>query len=406
MASISIGKDRRVLLYIVNPEGVRRKIALGRVTRKQAGSTRLRVEELLEARMLGTPLTPHLAEWLRDLPERLRLQLVRAGIVDPPPASLTLEALITKFLERRTVKPGTMATYRQCTESLLTVLGRDTPISKITAAEAEHWKAHIATKGRLRKGVGSPLAAATVAKRVNIAKAIFSRARRWKLIGSSPFEDIRSGSQANPRRAHYISVEDTRKLLDACTSVQWRALIGIARYAGLRCPSEIRELKWGDLDWDRKSLTVRSPKTEASPVHAVRAVPICRKLQPILYELHQAAEKGVDEMVPQAHRAHTNIFQGLRKIIARAGLKPWPRLLQNLRASCAMDWANERPLHQTSKWLGHSPTVATKHYLQPQDLHFVAVTGTGAWCTEEASQPPKVAEEEGVRTIDAVDSAV
>ncbi|MEY4119043.1 MAG: hypothetical protein RLZZ116_2371, partial [Planctomycetota bacterium] len=62
-----------------------------------------------------------------------------------------------------------------------------------------------------------------------------------------------------------------------------------------------------------------------------------------------------------------------------AGLKPWPRLLQNLRASCATDWAGEYPMHESAKWLGHSPTVAAKHYLQSKDLHFKAVTGTGPW---------------------------
>jgi hypothetical protein len=64
---------------------------------------------------------------------------------------------------------------------------------------------------------------------------------------------------------------------------------------------------------------------------------------------------------------------------AHAGLKPWPRLIQNLRASCATDWADEYPMHESSKWLGHSPTVAAKHYLQSKDLHFKAVMGTGPW---------------------------
>jgi hypothetical protein len=36
-------------------------------------------------------------------------------------------------------------------------------------------------------------------------------------------------------------------------------------------------------------------------------------------------------------------------------------------------------MHESAKWLGHSPTVAAKHYLQSKDLHFKAVTGTGPW---------------------------
>ena len=86
-------------------------------------------------------------------------------------------------------------------------------------------------------------------------------------------------------------------------------------------------------------------------------------------------------MVPQAHRAHVNIFLGLKKLIERAGMKPWPRRLQNLRESCATDWAGKHLIHESSQWLGHSPTVAAKHYLQSKDLHFKAGTGTGAWIT-------------------------
>jgi hypothetical protein len=52
------------------------------------------------------------------------------------------------------------------------------------------------------------------------------------------------------------------------------------------------------------------------------------------------------------------------KLITRAGHKPWPRLLHNMRASCATDWAEALPAHVVAKWLGHSPSVAAKHHLQ------------------------------------------
>jgi len=55
--------------------------------------------------------------------------------------------------------------------------------------------------------------------------------------------------------------------------------------------------------------------------------------------------------------------------------------LQNLRSSCATDWASKYPVHESSKWMGQSVNIATKHYLQRSDLHFAAVTGTGPWVT-------------------------
>jgi hypothetical protein len=55
------------------------------------------------------------------------------------------------------------------------------------------------------------------------------------------------------------------------------------------------------------------------------------------------------------------------KIIHRAGLSPWPKLFQNLRASRATELASEHPAHVAAAWLGHSTIVANKHYWQVTD---------------------------------------
>jgi integrase len=55
-------------------------------------------------------------------------------------------------------------------------------------------------------------------------------------------------------------------------------------------------------------------------------------------------------------------------------LKHGPRLFDNMRASCATDWAEALPAHVVAKWLGHSPLVAAKHYLQTRDAHFELAT--------------------------------
>jgi integrase len=380
MASVCNDKNGTRRVTFVSGDRKHRSIRLGKVSKKQAEMFCLRVEQLLQDQALGTTHNASMIEWIKGLPPATTKRLQAAGLVAAATGAATLGELIERFKSGRTVKCSTMATYKQCTDSLLLHLGTNTPIDRITPADADAWRATISAGGRVREREGPrSLSRATVAKRTNIAKAIFSKAKVWKLITTNPFAHMKSGSQSNPDRAHYISKEDTQKLLDACPNIQWRAMIGIARYAGLRCPSEIRELRWTDLNWEQKSLTVRSRKTEGNPNHAVRIVPVCVELQPILTELYEAAGEGAVEMVPQARRAHVNIFQGFKKVIERAGMKPWPRLLQNLRASCATDWAGEHPIHESAKWLGHSPTVAAKHYLQSKDLHFKAVTGSGPW---------------------------
>src|SRR5262245_13558685 len=53
-----------------------------------------------------------------------------------------------------------------------------------------------------------------------------------------------------------------------------------------------------------------------------------------------------------------------------AGRDPWPKLFQNLRASRATELARHHPGHVAAAWLGHSTTVASRHYWQVTEEDF------------------------------------
>ena len=75
--------------------------------------------------------------------------------------------------------------------------------------------------------------AATIAKRVHVAKCIFSRARRWKLVPENPFEHLRAGPQSYPDRAFCVRPKVAQRIIDQCPCQQWRAIIALSRFAGL-----------------------------------------------------------------------------------------------------------------------------------------------------------------------------
>jgi hypothetical protein len=62
----------------------------------------------------------------------------------------------------------------------------------------------------------------------------------------------------------------------------------------------------------------------------------------------------------------------LSRIIRKAGLKPWPKLFQNLRSTRETELADQFPQHVVCAWIGNSQVVAAKHYLQVTDDHFAA----------------------------------
>jgi hypothetical protein len=93
-------------------------------------------------------------------------------------------------------------------------------------------------------------------------------------------------------------------------------------------------------------------------------------LRAILAEAFERAEPHATLVVPMAARKGVNLRTHLERIIRKAGHEPWPRLLQNLRASCETDGVEKYPSHVVATWLGHSPKVAAQHYLMSREHHF------------------------------------
>ena len=78
------------------------------------------------------------------------------------------------------------------------------------------------------------------------------------------------------------------------------------------------------------------------------------------------------------------------KIVTRAGLKPWPRLFHNLRASRQTELSELFPSHVVCKWLGNSEDIARLHYLQTTDAHFEAALGRPAKVVQPVVQSVSV----------------
>jgi len=369
-------------IQFMDGAGVRRSVYLGAVPKKAAESWVARIESLLACGLTGIAWDTDLAAWVRDLPDVSHAKLAVAGLIDPRnPVErqvATLSKLTTAFVDRSAGKPATIRGFNQTLDSLKEFFGADTPLDGITAEGADEWRNWVVKdrtgSGRRKKKRTTDdnrLSPPTIAKRVSVAKQVFRAAVRWGWLAKSPFDGLRPGSQANPARARYVPVETILEVLDACPSIEWKLVVALSRLAGLRCPSEISTLTWGDINWEKGRLTVLATKTEHhGGDHAVRVVPICPDLRAILTDAFERAEPGATLVVPMAARKGVNLRTHLERIIRKAGHEPWPRLLQNLRASCETDWVEKYPSHVVAKWLGHSPKVAAQHYLMSREHHF------------------------------------
>lgn len=101
-----------------------------------------------------------------------------------------------------------------------------------------------------------------------------------------------------------------------------------------------------------------------------RVIPLFPELRKYLEETWEVAREGSEHIITRYRGSNTNLRTQLIRIIERAGLKPWPKLFQNPRASRERELANQFPAHVVTAWIGHTERIATKHYLQVTDEHY------------------------------------
>jgi integrase len=363
MASLQQREGRFRLQFTWGKERV--SIPLG-TNKRIAETVKIRVETMLSAKLAGVAFDPDTARWLNDLDSTIFDKLVGAGIVVAREKAVkaTLQAFLDGYIDSRKVdaKPATLIVWGHTRRNLIDHFGADKPLADITPGDADGFRLFL---------IGSEkLADATVRKRCGFAKQFFAAAVRRRLITENPFSDLVSTIKKNTKRFYFVSRDEAQKVIDSCPDAQWRLLFALSRFGGLRCPSEHLRLKWEDVDWANGRMTVTSPKTEHHEGKESRQVPLFPELLPHLQEAWELAPPGTQYVISRYRDTNANLRTRLLKIIKRAGLKPWPKLFQNLRSTRETELAEKYPMHVVCAWIGNTEAVATKHYLQVTDAHF------------------------------------
>jgi integrase len=362
MASIATDKHgNRTVIQFQGPDGRRKTLRLGDASERTVRQVADRIEALATARRTGTPLDRVTAEWLKHISLDLIRKLARLGLVGAVKAADTLDAFVRGYIASRTdVKPSTRLAMEQTRDRLMVFFKPDTPLREVTVGDGKRFLIHLRAK----------YAEATAARTLKRAHQFFSAAVDDELIPKNPFHKIKPGSMRNPGRLFEVTPEMSAKLIEASPDADWRAIIALCRWGGLRCPSEVLKLNWSDVDWDRGRFLVRASKTEHHEHRGMRWVPIFPELRPHLEALWDEAEPGVSHVITRYRRPAQNLRTTFEKIILRAGLLPWPRLMQNLRATRETELAATYPLHVVTAWMGNTEVVAARHYLQVTDADF------------------------------------
>ncbi len=269
MASISNDPNGHRRIQFFNADGERKTIRLGKVSLRHAESVKVKIEDLASASITGGAPRDDTTRWVASLETTMHDKLANAGLVRRREAA-TLDKFIGEYLAQRVdVKPGTMKVMEQARRHLVRFIGKDEDVRRITAGQADAYKAHLLGERRAR---------ATVNKWIRYARHFFEVAKRRGIIERNPFEHISGGVTGDPTKRRFITAADLAKVVEAAPDPQWKLLIALARWGGLRIPSEALALTWGDVDFENQRFTVRSSKTEHHEGGGIRLVPMFPEL--------------------------------------------------------------------------------------------------------------------------------
>ncbi len=367
MASLHLDSAKNGYRISFRVDGRKTSIWLGSIAQSKASIWQHHVEHLLECAKHGDAPAKATNDWMRSLTNAEHSKLSNRGLAVARKAANTQRVTLgdwfdTYIAERTDIKGSTIETYHKAKDCLVAYFGASKPIRDIRAEDAKRWRIWLATNGNRRDKDRKSMADATVRRRVGKAKQFFGEAVERGLIDENPFAKLISHSVANTKRQFFVPSEWIESCIELAPDTDWRTILALARYAGLRCPSELLRLKWCDVNLPESRMVIHASKTEHHSTGGVRVCPIFPELHAYLEAAWDAAPDGAVYVVNRYRGNAVNLRTQFERLIKEAGLVPWPKLFQNLRASRETELMAIYPAKDVASWLGNSVPVAMAHY--------------------------------------------
>lgn len=366
MAGYSFENDGNCRFTFNYPKGKRRQFRVKNITEAEASFIKLRIENLLSTLRQGIEPRQAEAEWINRISPDLRKQLAKFELVTLPDKMVipTIGEWIESYIKsRKDVSSGTITVFKQHTNIFNRFHDKTKLIDSFTELDAENFRIFMLSENYEES---------TVRRTCKTIKQFFTAAKKKRLIDSNPFDAVPTSDYVNEERQEYISVEIINRVIAACPDYQWRLIFALARFGGLRIPSDCEGLMLEHVLWDNDRFIVHNKKTKK--YSKIREVPLFPELVPFFREAFELAETDQKYLLPIC-RSCTNLRTQAERIIEKSGVEVWPKIFINLRSSCETDLGDRYPERMVVKWLGHSKVVARKHYFQMTDDHFKIAAG-------------------------------
>ena len=196
------------------------------------------IKELLLCRFRAERPSVKVMAQVKHFDSKLLASIRRHGILSYCDSGLTMGALLDDFMEqKRDLAESTLATYRSHLKTIRKYFGEKTLVTDIDVDRGLAFRLHLLDEG---------YAPVTVGWHIRTLRTIYRQALRRRLVYDNPFQDVPTGPKTNDNNYRYIEQNAIETILKPCRKAETAFAVRLARYGGLRMPSEIRNMKFSD----------------------------------------------------------------------------------------------------------------------------------------------------------------
>ncbi len=268
---------------------------------------------------------------------------------------------MVQFLEysKSNLREGTIGIYERTRDIFLRLIG-DITLERLTPY---HWDRY--QSSRLQEV--SPV---TVNIELRALRGAISKAYRWKMINQHPFA-LLPLCRVPEQYPEYFTKEEFSAFYSAIKEDWFKDVIQFAVLTGMR-RSEITNLRWKNIDLEKKTIQVESGPSFRTKAGKKRIVPIHTTLLPMLQGRFRDDPEQLVFTFNERKIAENLVTHKFEKILSVSGIKKQCLHFHSLRHTFA-SWLVQDgvPLYEVQRLLGHSTITVTEIYshLQPCQLH-------------------------------------
>lgn len=232
--------------------------------------------------------------------------------------TFTIETWALEWIRRKKhakASKATIARYEGHTKALLDWLGdarRKKPLESLTAMDARKWREALQDQGRAGK---------TVLAYMKDAGGIYRAAIREGLVSFNPFTSLETIDTSDSLDRKPFTGEEVAKLMAHAPHEEWRGLILLAAFTGLRL-GDASKLTWDAVDLDAKKITLIPSKTKKKKTEV--KIPIQENLLAYLLTATIADDTPSAPVFPKLAKLkigdRAGLSQAFNKIMAAAGV--------------------------------------------------------------------------------------